>query len=97
MSQYLITAKAMQDLDEIASYLGDVSFESADRFLQEFDRRCIQLVSFPRSGKGYSQLRTDLRGISFKGYIIFYRILEDGIEIMRIIAGKRDLLSIFKN
>jgi plasmid stabilization system protein ParE len=45
MSQYLIAATAMQDLDEIASYLGDVSLESADRFLQAFDRRCIQLVT----------------------------------------------------
>jgi toxin ParE1/3/4 len=49
------------------------------------------------SGKGYPQLRPDLRGISFKGYIIFYRLLENGIEIMRVIAGKRDLGSIFND
>jgi toxin ParE1/3/4 len=97
MKQYLINPLATHDLAEIATYFGDTSLESADRFLQEFDRRCVQLVSFPMSGKGYPQLRPDLRGISFKGYIIFYRLLENGIEIMRVIAGKRDLASIFKN
>lgn len=97
MKEYLINPRATQDLDEIATYLGDTSFESADRFLQAFDRKCVQLVAFPMSGKGYPQLRPDLRGISFKGYIIFYRLLENGIEIMRIIAGKRNLASIFKD
>jgi toxin ParE1/3/4 len=97
MSQFLIATKAMQDLRDIADYLGDISLESADRFLQEFDQRCIQLVAFPMSGKGYPQLQSDLRGIPFKDYIIFYRILENGIEIMRVIAGRRDLRSIFRN
>jgi toxin ParE1/3/4 len=95
--QYLINALATRDLDDIAIYLGNISLESADQFLQEFDRRCIQLVSFPMSGKGYPHLRHDLRGLNFKNYIIFYRILADGIEIMRVVAGQRDLTSIFNN
>jgi toxin ParE1/3/4 len=76
MKRYLIHPLATQDLDEIATYLGDINLEASDRFLQEFDRRCVQLVAFPMSGKAYPQLRDDLRGISFKGYIIFYRLLK---------------------
>jgi toxin ParE1/3/4 len=95
--QYLINALAMRDLDDIAIYLGDLSLESADQFLQGFDRRCTQLVAFPMSGKAYPQMRPDLRGLNFKNYIIFYRILTDGIEIIRVLAGNRDLTSIFKN
>lgn len=30
------------------------------------------------------------------GYIIFYRIIEDGIEIVRIISGYRNLEDVFK-
>jgi toxin ParE1/3/4 len=31
------------------------------------------------------------------GYIIFYRILDDGIEILRVINARRDLPSVFEN
>jgi toxin ParE1/3/4 len=47
MKRYLIHPLATQDLDEIATYLGDINLEASDRFLQEFDRRCVQLVAFP--------------------------------------------------
>ena len=95
MSQYLINALAMQDIDNIASYLADINLETTDRFLQAFDRKCKQLGAFPLSGKSYPQLRADLRGISFQSYIIFYRILADGIEIMRVVSGRQDLQRLF--
>ncbi len=30
------------------------------------------------------------------GYIIFYRALEYGIEILRVISGRRDLPAVFQ-
>ena len=31
----------------------------------------------------------------FQGYLIFYRVLENEVEIMRVVAGRRDLTSLF--
>jgi toxin ParE1/3/4 len=87
MNQYRINALAAQDLDHIAEYLANISMELSDRFLQDFDRKCQQIVSFPMSGKRYATLRPDLRGMSFRGYIIFYRILDNGIEIVLAAAS----------
>ena len=42
------------------------------------------------------RFRYDLEsGIPMQSYILFYRILDDGIEIMRVVRGDRDIEAIF--
>jgi toxin ParE1/3/4 len=47
-------------------------------------------------GRSYSEIRSYLRGLPIKNYIIFYRTINNGIEIMRVIRGDRDLETIFE-
>ena len=81
MCLYLINAQAMRDLDEIAEYRGNLDLDLADQFLQEFDRKCIQIANFPMSGKAYPQLKQGLRGISWSGYVIFINYLMMGSKL----------------
>jgi toxin ParE1/3/4 len=71
--------------------------EAGEIFFQEFNRKCQQLVLFPQSGKSYADIRKDLRGLSLKNYIIFYRVLGEDIEILRVISGRRNFSSIFSS
>lgn len=96
MSRYVINLLASQDLNKIADYFTDNSIEAGERFFQAFNRKCQQLVAFPNSGRSYSYICPGLRGLSLDGYIIFYRILDDGIEILRVVSGRRDFPSIFE-
>lgn len=96
MSRYVINVLASQDLNEIADYFAENNIEAGERFFQAFNHKCQQLVAFPNSGKSYESIRPGLRGLSFERYIIFYRILEDGIEILRVISGRRDFPSMFE-
>ncbi|NEO88626.1 MAG: type II toxin-antitoxin system RelE/ParE family toxin [Spirulina sp. SIO3F2] len=95
MSHYVINALASQDLNEIADYFAENSVEAGERFFQAFNRKCQQLITFPNSGKSYESIRPGLRGLSFEKYIIFYRILKDGIEILRVVSGRRDFPAMF--
>lgn len=95
MNRYVINILASYDLNEIAEYFSQKNLEAGEKFFQEFNRKCKQLVSFPNSGKSYSEINPDLRGLSLEGYIIFYRVLDDGIEILRVVSGRRDLPSMF--
>jgi len=79
MKRYLINVLASQDINEIADYFTANNIEAGERFFQNFARRCQQLVNFPKLGRNYTEIRPDLRGIPLDGYIIFYRILDDGI------------------
>jgi len=96
MSRYVINALASQDLNEIADYFAENSIEAGERFFNAFNRKCQQLVAFPNSGKSYAEIRPELRGISLEGFIIFYRILDNGIEILRVVSGRRDFPSLFE-
>lgn len=92
MSQYLISAPAVRDLDAISDYFARVNIEAGENFLRTFDRRCQQLVSFPYSGRNYDELGTGLRGLPLDGYIVFYiTINSGGIEIACVINGRKDL------
>jgi toxin ParE1/3/4 len=96
MSRYVINLLASRDLNDIADYFAETSLEAGDRFFRAFNRKCKQLVAFPKSGKSYATIRPDLRGLSLEGYVIFYRVLDDGIEILRVVNGRRDFPSLFE-
>ncbi|MBP0018671.1 MAG: type II toxin-antitoxin system RelE/ParE family toxin [Cyanobacteria bacterium SBLK] len=94
--QYLINILASRDLNEIAEYFAENNLEAGERFFREFNRKCQQLVNFPHSGKSYGTIRPDLRGLPLQGYVIFYRVLEDGVEILRVVSGRRNFPDLFK-
>ncbi|QKQ74248.1 type II toxin-antitoxin system RelE/ParE family toxin [Nostoc sp. TCL240-02] len=96
MSRYVINILASRDINEIADYFAETSVEAGERFFSEFNRKCQQLVAFPNSGKSYAKIRPDLRGISLQGYIVFYRVLDNGIEILRVVSGRRNFPSLFE-
>lgn len=96
MSRYVINVLASRDLNNIADYFAETSLKAGERFFREFNCKCQQLAAFPNSGKSYAEIRADLRGLPFEGHIIFYRVLADGIEILRVVSGRRNLPSLFE-
>jgi toxin ParE1/3/4 len=97
MSRYVINILASRDLNEIADRFAETNLEAGEQFFGDFNRKCKQLVAFPNSGKSYAEIRSDLRRLSLDGYILFYRILEDGIEILRVVSGRRNFPSLFSD
>lgn len=95
MSQYVISLPASRDLERISSYFAEVNVEAGEKFLQGFNKRCKQLASFPNLGRSYEDLQAGLRGLALEGYVILYRVLDDGIEIVRVANGRQDLRSLF--
>jgi toxin ParE1/3/4 len=94
MNRYMISPTASQNLDEITDYFLSRSIEAGERFTQEFDKKCQNLVNFPKIGRSYSELEPGLRGISLENYIILYQLIEDRLEIVRVVSGYRDLSSL---
>jgi toxin ParE1/3/4 len=99
MNRYIIADEAIQDLQNISDYFLRNNLEAGEQFLQAFNARCLQLVRFPKLGRSYAHLRPDLLGLSLRGFIILYKVSnndeEIGIEILRVVNGRRDLENIF--
>jgi toxin ParE1/3/4 len=94
MNRYVINVLATQDLNEIADYFAENNVEAGESFFLAFNRKCQQIVAFPNSGKSYESIRSGLRGMSLKGYVIFYRFLDGDIEILRVLNGRRNFPSL---
>ena len=93
--QYVLAKEATQDLDEILDYFLSRNIDAGERFIQEFNKKCKYLTQFPNIGRSYANLDPTLRGIPVDGYILFYRLFEDNVVIVRVISGYRDLKSVF--
>ncbi|CAN1209895.1 type II toxin-antitoxin system RelE/ParE family toxin [Tumidithrix helvetica PCC 7403] len=91
----VITLDASRDLSEISDYFLEQSIDAGDRFVEGFGKKCQHLAQFPYLGRSYDPLASGLRGISLMDYIIFYQIVEGGIEILRVVSGYRDLQFVF--
>ncbi|MFM8005683.1 MAG: type II toxin-antitoxin system RelE/ParE family toxin, partial [Dolichospermum sp.] len=66
-----------------------------EKFVQEFNNKCCNIARFPKIGRSYGIMDSVLRGIPIDGYIIFYRVFENSIVIVRVVSGYRDLESLF--
>jgi toxin ParE1/3/4 len=95
MSRCVIAPKASQDLNNISDYFVGRDIEAGERLLKELNEKCQNLMQFPKMGKSYERILKNLRGFPLKGYIIFYRAIPDGIEILRVISGRQDLEALF--
>jgi toxin ParE1/3/4 len=99
MSQYTISDEAIRDLDDISEHFLQTNVDAGERFLLAFSARCQQLVNFPNMGRSYAHIRSDLRGLALRGFIILYRVSEINeqprIEILRVVSGRRDLEALF--
>jgi len=97
MTEYIISPSAIKDLEQIIDYFAMRNVDAGERVLSAFQKKCRYLTQFPYIGRSYKSIRPYLRGLPMDGYIIFYRIGTDCIEIMRVVKGNRDLEGLFSD
>lgn len=96
----LIYADAAQ-LDLVAIAL-DVAARSGSRaagdaFAAKLEARCEHLAALPGLlGTARPELRADLRSIVHNNYLIFFRYSGQAVEIVNILAGRRNLEFLFE-
>ena len=82
---------AYSDLAEIWSFIADDSESAADRFLGVLDQKFRLLATQPRLGRLRHELMPALRSLPVGRDVIFYLPIADGIELLRILHGARDI------
>lgn len=95
MSNYIISPSATKDLNQIADYFLTRNLEAGEKLFKEFNRKCQNLANFPNMGRSYAYIKPSLRGLPLDGYIIIYQVIDDGVEILRVVSGRQDLESLF--
>jgi toxin ParE1/3/4 len=92
---------ARRDLIDIVRYLGrEAGPGTARRFLAQAENAFGQLAEMPGQGARFAPeipAMADLRFFPvprFKKYLVFYRSVEGGIEVLRVLHGARDIPSL---
>ena len=96
MAEVIRSLPANADLMEIWVYLAGRSTETANSTIQAIGRKCQDCAEMPGIGQRRDDLSPGLRSISHGNYLIFYRLVDNGIEIVRVLHGSRDLPSQFE-
>lgn len=94
-NSYIFTVTADRDLEEINDRIGEQNPDAADRLMDKIYETCKRLARFPGMGRRWDELNTPLRSFPVNDYLIFYRPIDGGIEVVRVVSGYRDLKAIF--
>ncbi len=87
----VISPKADFDLDEEFLYIAERNLDAAQRFLTAAQNSFVQLSQM--SGMGVATNFKEIRFWPvphFQNYLIFYRPINDGVEIVRVLHAARD-------
>lgn len=96
MPRILITPAAEDDLVNLWVYIARENRSAADRVYDAVGETITELASMPTIGALYRPKRTRLEGIRlfpvkrFQNYIIYYRPIADGIEIIRVLHTRME-------
>ncbi len=101
---YRILPAADRDLDDQAEYLArEANLETALRFYEAANRTFQELARMPGLGERRESDHPRLAGLrvhtieAFPNHLAFYRQTAEGIEIVRVLHGARDLERILES
>lgn len=93
MARVFWTPVAESDLDDILFYIAFVDRRplTGERLFYELRDQILDHAEFKRPGQVHPHAPENWLYLKHKRWLIFYVPLPDGIEIMRVIDGVRDL------
>lgn|SRR5476651_1202431 len=98
MPQAIWSPEAERDAEDIAFYIGvqdgrPITAENVVRGLHEL---CNLIATQPAMGEAHSEFSMDCRIFPYKNrWIILYRPVDNGIQVMRVVDGSRDFDQLF--
>jgi toxin ParE1/3/4 len=85
----LLTRLAELDFDEITEGLASINLRASWALVERFEKKFLRLERFPELGGRYEKIPA-LRRTFVAPYVLYYRIEEEHVEIVRIVHGARD-------
>ncbi len=89
------TAQAEEDLVDLWLHIAQDNPGAADRLLDDIEDKCSLLATNPQLGAARPDIAADCRYVPMGRYLILYRLIPDGIEVVRVVQGFRRLEDLF--
>jgi toxin ParE1/3/4 len=89
------TPRADQDLEELWFFIAQDDPATADRWIDTLEEKIRLLADNPLMGPARPDIARELRYHPAGNHLPLYRVIQGGIEIVRVVHGARDLLDVF--
>ena len=95
---YVISKKAVSDLEEIWLYTAEKwSIDQADRYYNLIFDEIHFICKNIHAGKSMEHIRKGYRASKVKSHLIFYRVQNDTVEVIRILHERMDIENRFND
>jgi toxin ParE1/3/4 len=91
-----LTGPARRDINAIVGYIAKDSPKASEQFANNLARKFTALADAPLIGREQDDYGVGIRTFPFGNYMIFYRPAKDGVVIVRVLHGARNLPETFK-
>ena len=89
--------EARADLIDIWEYYASIAGRStADNIVHEIAGTLHFLEEYPLGGRARDEVRPGLRSLRTGTYIVFYRVADGAVQLVRLLDARRDLEDIFE-
>ena len=92
---YRLTRRARRDVLEIWRRIAEDNEPAADRFIDLLTYHFRLLGDNPHVGRRREELRPGYRSFPVREYLILYRIMAPGVQILHVLHGRRDIAALF--
>jgi toxin ParE1/3/4 len=95
--ELIIAPSAQVDLLSIWEYVSRRDIEKANALLDSFKEAFDLLVTFPEMGREREGSPRGVLSFSHEGYLVFYRLSANLVEVIRVLHSTRDYAGIFRD
>ena len=95
MSHFRMLRKAEDDLLDIWLYIAEDNTQAADRVLRSINEKCQLLSQNSKLGPARPDIAPEMRYFVVGSYLVLYREIAEGIEVVRVLHGARNLNALF--
>ena len=94
MSRPILSPAAQADIDDIWDYTADNwSIEQADRYVLQIREACASISPRAKEGRSMDDIRMGYRKLPIGSHFIIFRLVDDVVEIIRILHQRIDIPS----
>ncbi len=90
-----VNIEAEEDLIDVWASIAVHNPVAADKYVRLLGLRIDSLFEMPERGAMRDDVQKGMRMLVEGKHLIFYRVLEGRVEVVRVIHGSRDLTKIF--
>jgi toxin ParE1/3/4 len=91
-----VSREARADLVEIFLYIAQESLDAASRMHLRLEETLQTVAKQPRIGRARDELIPGIRSLASGNYVVYYREVKDGVRVLRILHGGRDIQQLFE-